>query len=353
MDTAGVIRAAGHDDGGGRSGPVQAPKVVSTSAPRPLGRVLVTGAAGFVGAWLLPALRDAGGELFALATEQDAERGLRMTDQVEWLTGDLRDADYVAHAVRTARADTIIHLAAISHLPTAAANPALAWDVNVTATARLLHQLVLERATSGIDPTVLIVGSAEQYGRHPSHGALLTEDAVQAPRTVYAATKAAQEVLALQCWRADALRVVVARSFNHSGAGQASRFLLPALVHRAKTLRDAAPGTPMPVGNRTPVRDFLHVADVVAAYISLCQQGTPGEAYNVASGTGWSVQQVLDRVMTRVGSRATPVEDPALVRPVDVPVLVGDSHKLQHATGWRATRLLDDIIDDLIHAEAY
>jgi GDP-4-dehydro-6-deoxy-D-mannose reductase len=252
--------------------------------------------------------------------------------------------------VDAARPDTVIHLAAISHVPTAAADPALAWDVNVTATARLLHELGRARDAGRIDPTVLVVGSAEQYGRHDTHESPLVESSVQAPRTVYAATKAAQEILALQCWRATGLKVVVARSFNHSGRGQPTRFLLPALVQRAVELRGAAPGTSMPVGNRSPVRDFLHVSDVVAAYISLCQRGAPGEAYNVASGTGWSVQQILDRVLARAGVQATPVEDPSLVRPVDVPVLIGDSHKLQRATGWSATRALDDIIDDLLHA---
>jgi len=230
------------------------------------------------------------------------------------------------------------------------ADPALAWDVNVTATARLLHALGRARDTALCDPMVLIVGSAEQYGRHDTHEFPLIESSVQAPRTVYAATKAAQEVLALQCWRATGLKVVVARSFNHSGLGQPTRFLLPALVQRAVELRGAEPGTSMPVGNRSPIRDFLHVSDVVAAYISLCQRGTPGEAYNVASGTGWSVQQILDRVLARAGVQATPVEDPSLVRPVDVPVLIGDSRKLQRATGWSATRSLDDIIDDLLHA---
>jgi GDP-4-dehydro-6-deoxy-D-mannose reductase len=234
-------------------------------------------------------------------------------------------------------------------LPAHAANPALAWDVNVTATARLLFEL--ER--HGGDPTVLIVGSAEQYGRDASHVMPLAEHAIQAPRTVYAASKAAQEVLALQAWRASGLRVIVARSFNHSGAGQPTRFLLPALVQRALELAAAPVGTPMPVGNRSPVRDFLHVSDVVAGYISLCQRGTPGEAYNVASGTGWSVQQVLEKVLARTGSRAVPTEDPTLVRPVDVPVLIGDPRKLQHATTWRAQRSLDDIIEDLIHAATF
>lgn len=324
---------------------------------RPLGRVLVTGAAGFVGQWLLPALGAAGAELFALAVEAGPDRGPAgvpaSPPDVTWLYGDLRDEAYVRRVVTTARPDTVIHLAAISHLPTAAADPALAWDVNVTATARLLHHLGQWRETTGVEPTVLVVGSAEQYGRDDSHVQPLPETAVQAPRTVYAATKAAQEVLALQLWRATGLQVVVARSFNHSGAGQPPRFLLPALVHRARALAGAPAGTPLPVGNRTPVRDFLHVTDVVAAYISLCQRGTPGEAYNVASGTGWSVQQILDKVLARTASRAVPTEDPALVRPVDVPVLIGDPRKLQRATDWRAQRSLDDIIEDLLHAATF
>lgn len=312
-------------------------------------RVLVTGAAGFVGSYMLEALRDAGGELFALATDPPNAPAAEGGD-VAWLYGDLRDDKYIAHVVETALPDTVIHLAAISHLPTAAADPALAWDVNVTATARLLHALGRARHAGAIDPRVLVVGSAEQYGRHQSHEFPLLESAVQAPRTVYAATKAAQEILALQCWRATGLKVMVARSFNHSGPGQSTQFLLPALVERAVKLRGAPPGTLMPIGNRLPIRDYLHVSDVVAAYIALCQRGVPGEAYNVASGTGWSVQQTLDRVLARANVFATPVEDPSLVRPVDVPVLIGDSNKLQRATGWSATRSLQDIIDDLLHA---
>jgi GDP-4-dehydro-6-deoxy-D-mannose reductase len=252
--------------------------------------------------------------------------------------------------MESARPDVVIHLAAVSHVPSAAADPAFAWDVNVTATARLLHQVERLRQTAGIDPLVLMVGSAEQYGRQPGEARPLAEETPQAPRTVYAATKCAQEVLALQHWRASGLRVVVARSFNHSGPGQSTRFLLPALVERIRRLAEAPPGTPLPVGNRSPIRDFLHVSDVVAAYISLCRHGVPGEAYNVASGTGWSVQDLLDRALTRAGVQAVPTEDPALVRPVDVPALVGDPRKLQQATGWRATRALDDIIDDLLHA---
>lgn len=318
----------------------------------------MTGAAGFVGQWLLPALAEAFPDAtrYGLAMAPvgpDRPRGVPDAVPTTWFIGDLRDDAYVQSAVDQARPDLVVHLAAISHLPTAAADPAAAWEVNVTATARLLHHLEQCRAADGGTPRVLIVGSAEQYGRHAAPEAGLSETVAQAPRTVYAATKAAQELLALQHWRTSGLPVVVARSFNHSGPGQPTRFLLPALVERARRLQHAPAGTPMPVGNRTPVRDFLHVRDVVAAYISLGLRGTPGEAYNVASGIGWSVQHILDRIVARTGTRAVPTEDPTLVRPVDVPMLVGDPRKLQHATGWRARHSLDDIIDDLLNASTY
>lgn len=318
---------------------------------------LVTGAGGFVGRWLVRALQDVGVAVTALALPDAAPTTGQVmpstAQDLTWLAGDLRDDGFVADAVGRSRPDFVVHLAAISHLPTAAADPAAAWDINVTATARLLHHVEAWRARGEADPVVLIVGSAEQYGRQ-QHASPIDEKAPQAPRTVYAATKAAQEILALQLWRAAGLRVVVARSFNHSGVGQDPRFLLPALVARAVELRRAPKGTALHVGNLSPIRDFLHVSDVVSAYISLLRRGAAGESYNVASGVGRSVQQVVACVLARAGVDA-PIEiDPALMRPVDVPALVGDSNKLQQTTGWRATRTFDDIIDDLItHAEAH
>ena len=319
---------------------------------------LVTGAAGFVGRWLVDALRRDGIAVTAMTQAPVAathtEVGLNaLMAPLHWCVGDLRDDAFVASSVQMAAPDFVVHLAAISHVPTADADPAAAWDVNVTATARLLRHVERARDRGACSPAVLIVGSAEQYGRRESFEPI-DESQVQLPRTVYAATKAAQEILALQVWRASGLRTVIARSFNHSGRGQEPRFLLPALVARAVALRGAPAQSPLAVGNTTPVRDFLHVSDVVSAYISLLHHGVSGEVYNVASGVGRSVQQIVERVVERVGIDAPIVVDPALVRPVDVPALVGDARKLQLQTGWRALRTFDDIIDDLIqHAETH
>lgn len=313
------------------------------------GRALVTGAAGFVGRHLSSALLADGWDVTgtALSAPEAAH------PDVTWVCGDLRDDAHVTEVVATARPDLVVHLAAISHLPTAANAPAVAWETNVTATVRLLHVLAQSYAAGTLSPRVLIIGSAEQYGRQPDQSGPIGESAPQAPRTVYAATKVAQEVAALQTWRATGLPVVAVRPFNHSGAGQDARFLLPALTARALALRTAAPGTPLVLGNTTPVRDFLHVEDVVAAYIALGRDGTPGEAYNVASGEGRSVRDVAERILARLGLDTTLHEDPALVRPVDVPSLVGDPARLFAATGWRPRRSFDDLLDDLLDAATY
>ena len=315
-------------------------------------RALVTGAAGFVGRYVARALLDAGWEVTGTALAPDAA-GASAMPELRWVYGDLRELAHVHEAVQVARPDLVIHLAAISHLPTAANDPAMAWDVNVTATVRLLHALSQAHAAGTLAPRVLVIGSAEQYGRQEPHVERLTESHPLLPRTVYAATKVAQEVAALQTWRATGLPVVGVRPFNHSGAGQDPRFLLPALVARALTLRAQPAGTPLVLGNSTPIRDFLHVRDVVAAYIALGQHGEPGAVYNVASGVGRSVRDVAERILARVGLHTTLHEDPALVRPVDVPALVGDPARLQSVTGWRPTLTFDDLLDDLLHAATH
>ena len=176
----------------------------------------------------------------------------------------------------------------------------------------------------------------------------LHEDVAQRPLSLYAASKVAQEVSALQAFRSDGVRVVCTRSFNHSGTGHGAQFLLPSIVRRALALPTT--GGVLPIGNGDTVRDFLHVADVVEAYLLLLERGASGEAYNVCSGEGTSVRELAAAVLNRLGRSADIGTDPALTRPVDVPVLVGSNSKLRRATGWAPRRTRADIIDDLIHA---
>jgi GDP-4-dehydro-6-deoxy-D-mannose reductase len=249
------------------------------------------------------------------------------------------------------RPDAVIHLAAIAFVPTAQADPGNTLEVNVIAAARLLAAIKLRRTAGSVDPVVLIIGSGEQYGRHDAADMPLREDAEQRPHTIYAASKVAQEHVALEAFRSAGVRVIATRSFNHSGPGQTDRYVLPGLVRRALGARAEGRRT-LPVGNVTPVRDFLHVKDVARAYADLIDRGVAGEVYNVASGTGVEVATIAARVLALVGTGAILEPDPALVRPADVPMLVGDATKLRRATGWSPRFNLDSIIEELIRAAA-
>lgn len=316
-------------------------------------RALVTGAAGFVGQWMCRELIERGWDVVGTSLEE-TPRPPAPNDplaSVRWHIADVRDGDDLTRTLDAERPDAILHLAGVSFVPAAQADPGAALEVNVIAAARLLSAVKSRRSGGTLDPIVLVIGSAEQYGRHDPEEMPLSEQAEQRPHTVYAASKAAQEFVALEAFRSAGVRVIATRSFNHSGPGQAERFVIPALVCRALALR-ATGGRSLSIGNTTTVRDFLHVRDVTRAYADLLERGRPGDVYNVASGTGVDVGTLAQRVLALVGVDAILNSDPALVRPADVPVLIGDATKLRRATGWSPRLTLDSIIDDLIRAAA-
>ncbi len=318
-------------------------------------KALVTGAGGFVGQWLCRALLEAGHTVAGGTPDNPAAATMLAEDEhagITWVRGDIRRADDVRAFLDAATPDVVFHLAGVSSVTGAALDAGTATDVNVVGAARLMAEIRVRRRTGVLDPLVLIVGSAEQYGRHDPSEQPLSEDAEQCPLSVYAATKAAQEVVALEAFRSEGVRVVCTRSFNHSGAGQSPTFLLPALVSRALAARTQRPPK-LTIGSPTIVRDFLHVNDVVDAYMALATRGRPGEVYNISSGRGTSVKDLAVAILAAAGVKAPIVTDPELVRGADVPSLVGDNSKLREATGWSPEHGIPDIIEDLIAHTAH
>ena len=176
----------------------------------------------------------------------------------------------------------------------------------------------------------------------------ITESAEQRPASVYGASKAAQEVIALSRHRSTGVRVVCTRSFNHSGVGHGGEYLIPSLVSRARQMQREPDGV-FTIGNDV-TRDYLHVEDVAAAYIALSERGHPGQVYNVCSGVGVSVSDLARDILLRAGLRPDISTDPSLIRATDIPVLVGSPAKLMRDTGWTPRKTHADIIDDLLNA---
>ena len=317
-------------------------------------RALVTGAAGFAGQWLCRELLHAGWEVWGTRLDDALPPGAldsEASNPVRWWEGDLRGATAAREAIDAAAPDAIFHLAGIAHVPSANADPAGTLEVNVIVASRLLAHVRARRAAGMLDPVVVIVGSGEQYGRHDLAEMPLGESAVQQPMGVYAASKAAQEVLALEAHRAGGVRVIAVRPFNHTGPGQSPNFVVPALVRRAVALRGTS--KPLVMGNTETIRDFSHVADVVRAYVALAERGVPGEAYNIASGVGTEMATLALRILALAGVDAKLQTDPALVRPADVPALIGSAAKLRAATGWAPRHSLDSILEELIRAASH
>ena len=289
-------------------------------------RAYVTGGRGFVGGWLVAHLEEAG-------------------DDVVLGDADVTDVTGLAAEVAAAGPDAVYHLAAVAHVGRSWEVPGETFAVNATGTLNLLDGL---RAL-GTAPRVLVVSSAEVYGAVAPDELPLTESSPLRPHSPYAASKVAAEFLGVQAALGYGLPVVVARAFNHVGPGQSPSFVVPGLAARIKAAaRDGA--TSIAVGNLTPQRDITDVRDVVRAYRLLVERGTPGEAYNVCTGRSVSVQELADRMLTLAGARLELRADPALVRPVDVPVLLGDASKLRAATGWTPERGLDETLADVLAA---
>lgn len=288
-------------------------------------RILVTGANGFVGRHLCPALEARGHTVIAAGRAHPGQDVLPL---------DLQDSLNVRGVVDVARPDAVAHLAAQAFVPQAIADPWYTHDVNAGGTLRLLEAIRAARDAGGTDPRVLLIGSADMYGAQPPTAFPLTEATPLRPANPYAASKVAAEAYGLAEAATYNLRIVATRTFNHIGPGQDARFAVPSFA--LQLARIAAGGNPLLlVGNLDAERDFLDVADVVAAYTLLLEGGgSCGEAYNIAGGRAFPLKEILRQLVmiARVGVEIR--DDPERRRASDVPYMIGDATKLRTATGW-------------------
>ena len=290
-------------------------------------RAVVTGGNGFVGTWLSEHLRACGDEVVSL------DREVEITDVVA-----------VREAVTAAAPDVLYHLAALTHVGRSWDGPGEVLRVNALGTLNVLEGA---RACSRV-PRVLIVSSAEVYGSVPEYELPIHEGVPLAPVTPYGASKVAAEFLGIQAHLGYGLPVLRVRPFNHVGPGQAAGFVVASLASRIVEARRSGARS-VPVGNLGARRDLTDVRDVVRAYRLLMEHGEPGEVYNVCSGHDVSISEVASRLLELAGVDLQLEVDPALARPVDVPVLRGDYGKLHEATGWRPEIDFSKTLRDVLH----
>ena len=291
-------------------------------------RALITGAGGFVGVHLVRHLEEQGDDVVQLERNVD---GI-----------DITDADALTDAVVAAKPEAVYHLAGAADVGGSWAEPRSTFLANALGTLN-----VLEASREACAERVLAVTSADVYGRVTQDELPLDEGQPLRPVSPYAASKVAADALAQQAWLGHKLPVVRVRAFNHLGPGQSDRFVAPSVAARiARNERDG--GDEVPIGNMTPRRDVTDVRDVVRAYRLLVEAGEAGAVYNVCRGSAVSVEQLAQALIGMARKPMRLVSDPALQRPVDIPVLVGDNSALRRATGWEPTIPLEQTLSDVL-----
>jgi GDP-4-dehydro-6-deoxy-D-mannose reductase len=299
--------------------------------------ILVTGASGFVGGYLIEKLRGAFDVVgWARSEPPAAIAGAR------WQRIDLRDRNAVHAALRGLKPQQVYHLAGASQVDRSWTSPAEPLAVNVLATHHLLDGL----RRSGHACRVLVTCSAAVYA--PSLTPM-DESAPTAPDSPYAVSKLAQEMLCGRAVVEDGSDVIVTRSFNHTGPRQAPAFLVSSVARQVALIERGEQEPVIRVGNLDPQRDIIDVRDVVRAYVDLMEHGTNGETYNVASGTARPVRDIVNALVALAHLPVRIEVDPERVRPVDKAVLRGDASKLRALTGWAPEIPFERTISDLLN----
>jgi GDP-4-dehydro-6-deoxy-D-mannose reductase len=296
-------------------------------------RILITGSSGFVGGYLVAACHAHYPEatLFGISPHPPIPSAERSEPPITHLEVDLLDSEQTHEAVARSRPDVVFHLAAQSSVVSSWAEPARTLEINAGGALHLFEALRAEQLT----PRIVLVGSGEQYGLVAPEENPISEECLPRPANPYAVSKVAQDLYGYQYFVAYGLPIVRVRPFNHFGPRQQPSFVIASFARQIALIEAGRAEPVLPVGNLQPRRDFLPVQDVVRAYLALAEDGHPGEAYNVGSGCARSIEEILTALLHLAAVPIKVVVNPALFRPVDVPLLVASTARLRSHTGWQ------------------
>jgi GDP-4-dehydro-6-deoxy-D-mannose reductase len=291
--------------------------------------LMITGQSGFVGSHLLR----------MLSSQQD-----RRFSVTERPACDLLEPASIEQTIGDVTPDAVIHLAGQTSVPAAIANPVETLQINLLGTLNLLQILKKKR----FHGTFLYISSGDIYGAIAPERMPIDENVTPQPRNPYAVSKIAAEALCLQWSHVEPWRIIVARPFNHIGAGQRPDFVISEIARQITCIRQGRQEPRLTLGDIDVSRDFLDVADVVYAYLALLEKGQNGEIYNVCSGKEFVVRDLIEQMLALAGVEATIERDSKRYRPADQRRVVGNNDKLRAATGWQPRTPLDESLQSIL-----
>lgn len=309
-------------------------------------KALITGIAGFVGSHLAELLLDRGYDVYGLC------RSRSKRDHIESISNKLHleDADILdSHSLYTTlsriKPDYIFHLAAQSFVPTSWVSPSVTLEVNIVGSANLFEAV----RQAGIDPAIQIACSSEEYGLVHQDELPIRETNPLRPLSPYAVSKVAMDYLGYQYYQSYKVRIVRTRGFNHTGPRRGETFAESNFAKQIALIEKQKQEPIIRVGNLEAERDYTDVRDMVRAYLLSVEKCDPGDVYNIAVGRAIRIKDLLNLLLSFTKIKVDILEDPARMRPSDVPVLIGDNTKFVAKTGWKPEIPFEKTMEDLLN----
>ena len=325
-------------------------------------RVLITGITGFVGSHMadyliknVPNIHIYG--LRRWRSRYDNVQQLYKNPNVTFIEGDLTDRSSLSRAIRISKPDIVYHFASQSFPESSFVTPILTLTTNVLGTTNLLEEL---RDSNECDPVIISVSSSEVYGNPTKDEIPIKETNSIRAANPYSISKVGHDLISQYYYKAYDMKVIITRMFSHEGARRGKRFALSSFAYQiaqSEKKKDFPPYTPSfpthPIrhGNLDSIRTYNHIDDAVHAYWLVVDKCDYGEVYNIGGDYTFSVGDALDMLISKSTNQKAFIKelDPNRVRPTDITLQVPDSTKFREKTGWKPTKGLEEICDDLLN----
>ena len=308
-------------------------------------KILITGASGFAGSYLARTLSTKkNNQIFGTYLNENSKLTLSDLPNLNLIQVDLMDIHAVFDSIKAISPDEVYHLAALTSPKQSFEEPTKVLTNNIEAQVNLLEAV----RKLNLSSKILIVSSAEVYGKVNPKDMPIDEKTPLNPTSPYAVSKIAQDYLGLQYFLSYGLKIVRARPFNHIGPGQTETFSVAAFAKKIAEIEKGKSEPVLKVGNLESKRDFTDVEDMVNAYHLLMQHGKEGEVYNLGSGRNFKMSEILDMLLSLSSKKIEVKKEPSLFRPGDNPELVCDATKINALTGWTATIPIEETLKKIL-----
>jgi GDP-4-dehydro-6-deoxy-D-mannose reductase len=312
-------------------------------------KLLITGISGFVAAHFVEYLYNNHPEYGVIGLDLSKPKfdygQFKDKLNIQLFEANLLDTERLATLFQEIKPDYVLHLAAFSSVAYSWQHPSESFINNSNIFLNLIN--ALDKANSKCK--VLSVGSSEEYGNVGHENIPIRENQPVNPLSPYAVARVSQELLSKVFVKAFSMDIVLTRSFNHIGPRQDQRFVVPSFINKILDIKDSGKTEGIiETGNLHIIRDFVDVRDVVRAYYLLLTKGKSGEIYNICSGHGIKLSDLIKIIADDVGVTVKTVTNPDFIRPDDNMEIVGSNYKLEAELGWKPTIELKDTIHDMI-----